>query len=453
MTDSTLGVVVLAAGAGTRMRSRMPKVLHSVAGRSMLGHVLDAAGGLDPARVVVVVGPDMDAVAKAAEPHETVVQQERLGTGHAVQMAQETLGGLAADPAAEILIVYGDTPLVTAETLQGLRDVRAHEGAALAVLGFRAAEPGGYGRLVCDDAGKVSRIVEAKDATPAELAIDLCNAGLLCARADALFRLLARVDNDNAKGEYYLTDVVALAARAGERAVYALAPEAEVQGVNSRLELAQAEAGMQARLRARAMKNGVTMIAPETVMLCHDTDLAPDVIVHPNVVFGPGVRVAEAAEIKSFSHLEGAELAAGAVVGPFARLRPGTVVGPDARVGNFVEMKNATLGVGAKANHLSYLGDTQVGEGANIGAGTITCNYDGFLKSRTEIGAGAFIGSNTALVAPVNVGAGAIVGAGSTITSDVPADALAIARGTQSNRDQAAKRFRSLRQRQKQAKG
>jgi len=453
MTDSTLGVVVLAAGQGTRMRSRLPKVLHPLAGRAMLGHVLDAVATLDPARVVVVVGPGMEEVAEAARPYPTVVQQERLGTAHAVRTAREALGDLVDNPAGEVLVVYGDTPLVTGETLRGLREVRAHAGAALAVLGFRARDPGGYGRLICDDTGQVARIVEARDASAAEQAIDLCNAGLLCARAAVLFRLLARVGNDNAKGEYYLTDVVGLAAAGGEGAVYALASEDEVQGVNSRAELAQAEAGMQQRLRARAMAAGVTLVAPETVTLCHDTRIEPDVVVHPHVVFGPGVTVAEGAEIKSFSHLEGATVGPGAVVGPFARLRPGAVLEADSRVGNFVEVKNASLGRGAKANHLSYLGDAAVGEGANIGAGTITCNYDGFLKSRTEIGAGAFIGSNTALVAPVRVGAGAIVGAGSTITSDVPDDALGLARGTQVNREQAARRFRSLRQRAKQAKG
>jgi len=453
MTDSTLGVVVLAAGQGTRMRSRLPKVLHPLAGRPMLGHVLDAVATLEPARVVVVVGPGMEAVEQVARPHATVVQRERLGTAHAVRTAHEALGDLVDDPAGEMLVVYGDTPLVTGETLHGLREVRARADAALALLGFRAGEPGGYGRLICDDAGQVARIVEARDANSAEQAIDLCNAGLLCARAATLFRLLEQVGNDNAKGEYYLTDVVGLATADGEGAVYALASEVEVQGVNSRAELAQAEAAMQQRLRARAMAAGVTLVAPETVTLCHDTRIEPDVVVHPHVVFGPGVTVAEGAEIKSFSHLEGATVGPGAVVGPFARLRPGAMLEAESRVGNFVEVKNASLGRGAKANHLSYLGDAEVGAGANIGAGTITCNYDGFLKSRTEIGAGAFIGSNTALVAPVRVGTGAIVGAGSTITRDVPDDALGLARGEQVNREQAARRFRALRQRAKQAKG
>jgi bifunctional UDP-N-acetylglucosamine pyrophosphorylase/glucosamine-1-phosphate N-acetyltransferase len=445
-----LGVVVLAAGQGTRMRSSRPKVLHQVAGRSMLRHVLDTVERLQPARCVVVVGPGQDAVAAAAAPHATAEQTERLGTGHAVQAARAALGDLAADPQADVLVTCGDTPLLTAETLSALRRARAEQDAGLAVLGFRAADPGGYGRLVLDDDGLLARIVEAKDATEAERRIDRCNAGVLLARADLLFEWLARVGNDNAKGEYYLTDVVAIARADGVRAAVALADEAEMQGVNSRADLAAAEAAMQARLRARAMAGGATLVAPETVFLSHDTALAADATVEPHVVFGPGVAVGEGAVIKAFSHLEGAQVGAGAQVGPYARLRPGTVLGAGSRIGNFVETKNAELGEGAKANHLSYLGDTVVGAAANIGAGTITCNYDGYLKHRTRIGAGAFIGSNSALVAPVTVGAGAIVGAGTTLTQDVADDALAVARGQQRTVPDGGARFRAARQAEKQ---
>ena len=445
-TAPSLGVVVLAAGRGTRMRARRPKVLHGIAGKAMLRHVLDAVEQLQPARCVVVVGPGQAAVADAAAPHATAEQTERLGTGHAVQAAHAALGDLAADPHAEVLVICGDTPLLTAETLAGLRRARAAQNAELAVLGFRAADPGAYGRLVLDGDGFVQRIVEAKDARAGELAIDRCNAGVLLARADLLFEALARVTNDNAKGEYYLTDVVGILRGDGARIAVELGPEAEMQGVNSRADLAAAEAHMQARLRTRALDHGVSLVAPETVFLSHDTALAPDVTVEPHVVFGPGVSVAEGATIKAFSHLEGAYVGAGAQVGPYARLRPGTVLGEGSRVGNFVETKNAELGAGAKANHLTYLGDTVVGAAANIGAGTITCNYDGVLKHRTEIGAGAFIGSNSALVAPVRIGAGAIVGAGATLTQDVADDALAVARAQQRSVAGGGARFRAARE-------
>jgi bifunctional UDP-N-acetylglucosamine pyrophosphorylase/glucosamine-1-phosphate N-acetyltransferase len=432
------------------MRSRHPKVLHEVAGRPMLGHVLAAAEALEPARAVVVVGPGQDAVAEAARPHPTAVQEERLGTGHAVSCARAALAELAEDAETDILVLCGDTPLLTAGTLARLRDAKAATGAGLAVLGFRAAVPGAYGRLVLDGDGLLDRIVEAKDATAAERGIDRCNAGVLLARADLLFELLGRVSNANAKGEYYLTDVAGLARQAGERCAVALADEAEAQGVNSRAELAAAEAAMQERLRRQAMAAGATLRAPETVFLSYDTELAPDVTVAPHVVFGPGVSVGAGAAIESFSHLAAARVGAGARVGPYARLRPGTVLGDDSRIGNFVETKNAELGRGAKANHLTYLGDVRVGEKANVGAGTITCNYDGYLKHRTEIGAGAFVGSNTALVAPVTLGAGAIVGAGSTVIRDVPADALAVARGQQKTVTGGAARFRESRLRRKE---
>jgi bifunctional UDP-N-acetylglucosamine pyrophosphorylase/glucosamine-1-phosphate N-acetyltransferase len=446
MTASTLAVVVLAAGMGTRMRSRRPKVCHAVAGRPMIRHVLDALEPLGAARTVVVIGPGMAELAEQVAPARPVVQAERLGTGHAVLAAEDALGDLASDPTAEVIVALGDTPLVTAGTFDRLRRRRAEAEADLAVLGFQPDDPGGYGRLICDQSGALQRIVEAKDATAEELAVATCHAGMVCARAPVLFDLLRRVGNDNAKGEYYLTDIVALANAAGLTATHAIAPPAEVQGVNSRVDLAAAEAAMQARLRHAAMTCGATLVAPETVTLCADTVLAPDVEVQPHVVFGPGVTVGEGAAIKAFSHLEGATVGAGAQVGPYARLRPGTELSADARVGNFVETKNASLGRGAKANHLSYLGDAEVAEDANIGAGTITCNYDGYRKARTAIGAGAFIGSNTALVAPVQIGQGAVVGAGSTITRDVPDDAIAIARAEQRNRDDAARRFREMRQ-------
>lgn len=445
MTRPRRAVVVLAAGEGTRMRSARPKVLHPVAGRPMLNHVLDAVGELEPDKVVVVVGPDMHSVAEAAAPHPVVEQAERLGTAHAVEAARPALGDMADDAKAEVLVVYGDTPLVTGDTLERLTRARAESDSGLAILGFRTGEPGRYGRLIQNEDGTVRRIVEARDATPEQLDIGLCNAGTLCARAPLLQQLLSQVGNHNASGEFQLTDVVGLATEAGETTALAEADLETVQGVNSRAELAAAEAAMQRRLRTLAMRGGASLVAPETVFLSHDTELGADVLVEPHVVFGPGVTVDDGATIRAFSHLEGAHVRPDASVGPYARLRPGTDVGEGAAIGNFVETKAATLGEGAKANHLTYLGDAELGAGANVGAGTITCNYDGVAKHRTHIGAGAFIGSNTALVAPVSVGDNAIVGAGSTITLDVEADALSVARGQQHNRAGAASRFRAAR--------
>jgi len=438
-------VVVLAAGEGTRMRSARPKVLHPVAGRPMLNHALDAAGELEPERIVVVVGPDMHSVADAAAPYPVVEQTERLGTAHAVEAARPALGDLGDDPRAEVLVIYGDTPLITADELERLSAARAESEAGLAILGFRSEQPGRYGRLIENADGTVRRIVEARDATAEQLDIGLCNAGTLCARAPLLQQLLSQVGNHNASGEFQLTDVVGMASEAGETTALAEADPETVRGVNSRAELAQAEAAMQRRLRQLAMRGGASLVAPETVFLSHDTELGADVLVEPHVVFGPGVTVDDGATIRAFSHLEGAHVRPDASVGPYARLRPGTDVGEGASVGNFVETKAATLGEGAKANHLSYVGDAELGDGANLGAGTITCNYDGVAKHRTRIGAGAFIGSNTALVAPVSVGDNAIVGAGSTITLDVDADALAVARGKQHNRAGTASRFRAAR--------
>lgn len=443
---SALVVVVLAAGKGTRMRSSLPKVLHPVAGRPMLDHVLEAARALEPSQTVVVVGPEGSQIAEAVRPIPVAVQAEQLGTADAVKAARAV-----AEPAlgegGDVLVLYGDGPLITAKTLQRMRAARAADDAADFVwLGFRPPDPTGYGRMLQDGAGHVTAIVEEKDANQEQRQVGLCWGGLLLGKGRDLFRLLERIDNDNAKREYYLTSLVDLAGEEGLRSAVVECDADEVRGVNSRAELAEAEAILQDRLRRMAMEAGVTLIAPETVFFSWDTELSPDVTVEPNVVFGPGVRVASGARIMAFSHIEGATIEAGARIGPFARLRPGTRIGPEARVGNFVEIKAAALGAGAKANHLSYVGDAEVGAAANIGAGTITCNYDGFAKHRTSIGAGAFIGSNTAIVAPVSIGEGALVGAGSTIVSDVPDQALAVARGEQTVRPGGAERLRAKRQ-------
>ncbi|MBR0653926.1 bifunctional UDP-N-acetylglucosamine diphosphorylase/glucosamine-1-phosphate N-acetyltransferase GlmU [Plastoroseomonas arctica] len=417
--------IILAAGLGTRMVSRQPKALHAIAGRPMLGHLIDACAGLFD-RIIVVVGPGMESLSAIAAPHAVVVQQDRLGTGHAAAQAAPLLEDFSGDAA----VLYADNPLITRATIERL--LAARTDADLALLAMRPADPGRYGRVIADAAGRVQRIVEYADASPAERDEALCNAGVICAAAPDLLRWLGAVRNDNAKGEYYLTDVVGLAVAEGRSAVAVEAPEAELRGINTRAELAEAEAAMQARLRAAAMAAGATLQAPETVFFASDTRLAADVTVGPHVVFGPGVSVGEGSEIRAFSHLEGARIGRDCIIGPYARLRPGTVIEARAHVGNFVELKATTLGEGAKANHLSYLGDASIGAGANIGAGTITCNYDGVAKHRTDIGEGAFIGSNSALVAPVVVGAQALVAAGSTITDDVPANSLAIARSRQS---------------------
>ena len=419
--------IILAAGLGTRMRSSLPKALHSIAGRPMLSHLIAACEAVFD-RVVVVVGPGMEALERAAAPHATAVQAERLGTGHAALQAAPLLEGFGGDAA----VLYADNPLISVATLRRLLARRAE--ADLALLAMRPADPGRYGRVVQEPSGEVLRVVEWADADAAERGIGLCNAGVVCAPAADLLRWLRALRNDNAKGEYYLTDAVALARADGRRVVAEEAPEAELRGINSRAELAEAERTAQAALRAAAMAGGATLVAPDTVFFSWDTRLGQDVTVGPNVVFGPGVVVEDGAEIHPFSHLTHCVVRRGASVGPFARLRPGAEVGPRAHVGNFVEMKASLLGEGAKANHLSYLGDAVVGAGANIGAGTITCNYDGAAKHRTEIGEGAFVGSDTALVAPVRVGARALVAAGSVVTEDVPDDAMALARGRQVNK-------------------
>ena len=440
MTTPT-AVCLLAAGKGTRMRSDLPKVLHKIAGLPMLGHALKSAQGCEPSRAVIVTGHQSDRVADAAKalsPGAVCVKQEpQLGTGHAVLQAKEAL----ADFKGDVFILFADTPLIRSETLVAMAEARS-KGAAVVVLGFEAAIPGGYGRLIEGSDG-LDRIVEAKDATEAELAVTLCNSGVMCVDSKTLFSLLDRVTNHNANGEYYLTDIVGLAREDNLPCAVVRCDEEETLGVNSRVDLAAGEAAFQARARTAAMVEGVTLTDPSSVSFSYDTKLGQDVIVEPNVVFGPGVTVESGATIRAFSHLEGCTVAADAIIGPYARLRPGAEIGMGARIGNFVEVKNATFGAGAKANHLSYVGDASVGEKANIGAGTITCNYDGFLKYKTEIGDEAFIGSNTALVAPVSVGARATVGAGSVIVENVGDDDLAIARGKQATKVGLAARLRT----------
>ena len=430
--------IILAAGLGTRMRSALPKVLHPLAGRPMLRHLLAACEQVFD-RIVVVAGPDMPALERAAAPHPTVVQRERLGTAHAALQAASLLEGYGGD----VAVLYGDNPLIRADTLRRLLAGRA--SAALCLLATRPADPGRYGRVLPHADGGIAGIVEWKDATESERAEPLCNMGVVCAAGPALFGWLRGLRNDNAAGEYYLGDAVAACRAGGQRAIAVEAPEHECRGINNRAELAEAEAQVQRALRDAAMANGATLIRPDSVSLHHDTRIGQDCTIGPDVVFGPGVSIADNVEIRAFSHLEGCTVEAGAVIGPFARLRPGAVVGPGAHVGNFVELKNAVLGAGAKANHLAYLGDATVGAGANIGAGTITSNYDGFHKHRTAIGAGVFVGSNSTLVAPLTLGDGSFVAAGSTVTADVSPDAMAFGRARQETRSGMAARFRDAR--------
>ena len=433
------------------MKSARPKVLHEIGGRAMVGHVLAAASKAGADRFAVVVGPGMDAVAasvRAIVPGAaTPVQTDRLGTAHAVLAAREDL----EKPADDVLVLYGDTPLVTPETLDRVR-ARLAEGADVVVLGFETETPTGYGRLLRDAEGRLVAIREEKDASADERRVTLCNSGIMGFRGAGLVDLLSAIGNDNAKGEFYLTDAVEIATARGLTVVAETGDAEEVLGVNDRAQLAACEAIFQDRARASAMADGVSLVAPETVFFSHDTVLGRDVIVEPNVVFAPGVTVGEGTRIRAFSHLEGATVAAGAEIGPYARLRPGASVATGARVGNFVEIKNATVEEGAKVNHLTYIGDARVGAGANIGAGTITCNYDGFGKFHTDIGANAFIGSNSALVAPVSIGDGAFVGSGSVITDEVPADALAVGRGRQAVKPGWAADFRARRSAEKAAK-
>jgi bifunctional UDP-N-acetylglucosamine pyrophosphorylase / glucosamine-1-phosphate N-acetyltransferase len=433
-----LAAIILAAGQGTRMKSDMHKVLHPIAGKPMLHHLLDTVDGLGVERTVVVVGARREQIeaSVADRPVTVAVQSEQLGTGHAVAQAKEALAGFAGD----VLILYGDVPLVTEATMRAMVErLNAGDDPRAVVLAFRPDDAGAYGRVIADEQGLIQKMVEFKDADEAERAVNLCNSGLMAARASDLFILLDSIGNDNAAGEYYLPDIVMLP---GQRsAVIETQDPAEVAGVNSRGELAGLEAVWQERRRVQAMADGATLIAPETVFFSHDTLVGRDVVIEPHCVFGPGVSIADTAKIYGFSHLEGATVGPKCAVGPYARLRPGAVMEEGAKVGNFVEMKKAVLGTGAKANHLSYIGDAEVGAGANIGAGTITCNYDGFFKYKTVIGEGAFIGSNSSLIAPVTIGAGAIVGAGSAVSKDVGAGDLCLVRAEQQAKTGWAARF------------
>jgi bifunctional UDP-N-acetylglucosamine pyrophosphorylase/glucosamine-1-phosphate N-acetyltransferase len=451
MTARSSLTVVLAAGEGTRMRSAMPKVLHPVAGQSLLAHVLGAAPKGVGAALAVVLGPDHRAVedeTRRMRPDaQTFVQRERLGTAHAVLAARDAI----ARGADDLLVVFGDTPLISAGTFERLR-APLKKGAAITVLGFRAADPTGYGRLLVKG-DQLIAIREHADATPAERKITLCNAGVMALDGRRALEIIEKIGCANSKAEYYLVDAVAIAREQGLEAVVIETSEDEVRGINTKAQLAEAEAVMQARLRKAALEAGVTMIAPETVYLAADTSFGNDVTIEPFVVIGPGVTIADGAVIHSFSHIVQASIGKKASVGPYARLRPGTSLGEGARIGNFVEVKAATLEAGVKVNHLSYIGDAHVGANANIGAGTITCNYDGFGKHKTEIGAGAFVGTNSSLVAPVKIGAGAYIGSGSVITKDVPDDALAVERSQQTIREGGAKRFREIKTRDKKPKG
>jgi len=434
-------VVILAAGQGTRMRSDTHKVLHPIASRPLLLHLLDRVDGLGASKRVVVVGKGRDQVEQALEGRDVAVvhQAEQKGTGHAVLQATQALDGYDG----AVLVLYGDTPFVEAETLKRMLDrLDGGDGPGVVVLGSCPDDPAAYGRIILGDGDSIAKMVEYRDATEEERAVRLCNSGMMAVRAPDLFRWLGKVGNENAAGEYYLPDIVNIAAGEGREAVVIEGDPYETAGVNSRAELAHLELEWQRRRREQVLHEGATLIDPESVWFAYDTKLGRDVTVEPHVVFGPGVQVADGATIKAFSHIEGAIIGARAAIGPFARIRPGTRLADGSKVGNFVELKKANVGAGAKVNHLSYVGDSEVGADANIGAGTITCNYDGFGKYQTVIGEGAFIGSNTALVAPVTIGAGAIVGAGSVITTDVEADSLAVERSEQKGISGWARRFR-----------
>lgn len=442
--------VILAAGKGTRMKSDLHKVLHPIAGRPMIDHLMASAAELGPAKTVVVVGSGREQLEAAmAGRAETSLQEPQLGTGHAVQQAQAGLAGFDGD----VLILYGDVPFVRAKTMQAMLDrLHADDAPAVVVLGFEPEDALQYGRVLAHEDGRIAKMVEHKDATEEERACRLCNSGLMAARASDMFDLLTRVGNDNSQGEYYLVDVVNVANADGRHSAVVVTDDPdEVRGINSRAELAAAEAQWQAFRREEAMAEGVTLKAPETVFFSFDTRLGRDVVIEPNVVFGPGVSVADRAHIKAFSHIEGATIGEGAQAGPFARLRPGTVMGRNSFVGNFVEMKAAVLGEGAKASHLTYLGDAEVGAGANIGAGTITCNYDGYFKHRTVVGENAFIGSNSALIAPVTIGRDAIVAAGSAVSGDVADGDLRMVRGEQIVKPGWADRFHDAMKKKKAA--
>lgn len=440
--------IILAAGKGTRMKSALPKPLHRVGGHAMLAWSMDAARAAGAEQIVTVLAPGSEDILTWLDGAPHAIQQEQLGTGNAVAAARDATG----EDTGVAVIMFADTPLVSAASLKSLA-AGVEAGAGIVVAGFAPEDPTGYGRLVEDGEGNIGRIVEHKDASPAERDIGLCNGGIMAVQRSALFRWLDQVTNDNAKGEYYLTDIVAMARQEGQPVRHILVDESDVMGVNDRKDLARAEAMLQDRLRQAAMEAGVTLIAPETVFLSADAVIERDVIVEPHVVIGPGCHLGEGSIIHSFSHLEGAHLGACCIIGPYARLRPGTDAGEGVKIGNFVEVKKARLADGAKANHLTYLGDAEIGARANIGAGTITCNYDGFGKYRTLIGEDAFVGSNSSLVAPVSIGAGAIIGAGSTITEDVDADSIAVSRADRRELKGAASKFRDKRRAGKEGKG
>ena len=435
--------VVLAAGKGTRMKSAIPKALHQIAGLSMLGHVMRGASHGLNAKMAVVVGPDMEAVGQEAvaqcDACDVFIQTDRLGTANAALVAREAIVGAKGD----VFVLFCDTPLLEPQTLQRMQQA-LDGGAQVVVLGFETDDPTGYGRLIMGDDGSLEAIREHNDASDGERQIHLCNSGVMAFRCPELVPLLEQIDNNNAKGEYYLTDVVALARRASLRTAVVTCDETQLLGINDRRQLATAERAYQDRRRVNAMLGGATLIAPETVWFSYDTVIGQDVVIEPNVFFGPGVQVGDGAFVRANCHIEGAQIGAGGRIGPYARLRPGAQLEANVHIGNFVEVKNVAVGAGAKANHLAYLGDGDVGEGANIGAGTIFCNYDGFRKHRTVVGNGAFVGSNSALVAPVTIGNGAFVGSGSVISSDVPDNALALERTKQETRENWAAKFRAL---------
>jgi bifunctional UDP-N-acetylglucosamine pyrophosphorylase/glucosamine-1-phosphate N-acetyltransferase len=447
MTD--IACIVLAAGMGTRMRSKLPKVLHKAAGRSLVGHVVCAANDLGASRIVAIVSDGAEPIAQEVTSHckhaDIAIQSPARGTGDAVSRAMPALEGFSGT----VLVLFGADPLMTQATLQQMT-AAIDAGSRLAVLGFNAADPTGYGRLVTSDASHVIAIREHADASEAERQITLCNSGVMAFDVALLRELLPQIGNNNAKGEFYLTDIVGLANEAGEKVALVTCPEHEIQGVNNRTELAAVEAEFQRRYRQKAMEEGATLIAPDTVFLSADTIIGTDVIIEPHVVIGGGVSVGEGSVLHSFSHIENAQIGAGVELGPYARIRPGTRLADKVKIGNFVEVKNASIHTGAKVNHLSYVGDASVGENANVGAGTITCNYDGFFKHQTVIGAGAFIGSNSALVAPVKIGDGAYVGSGSVVTRNVEPGALAVARGHQENREGWATRYNEVQGARKQ---
>ena len=449
MTD--IALIVLAAGKGTRMKSALPKVMHRVAGRSLLGHVLSSASGLLPKQVVVVAGPDMENVGAEARRYfpdcVVAIQQERKGTAHAVSTAKDSLAGFSGT----ILVLYADVPLIQAASIKALA-AKVDTETVAAVLGFEAADPHGYGRLFRAKNGGIFAIREELDTSAQEKKISLCNSGIFAVNSEVLWKLLPQIKNENAKQEYYFTDMVELVAKTGLRVGLVTCPEAEVVGVNDRIQLSAIEATLQGQYRRNAMLGGATLMAPDTVYFSADTKIGTDVVIEPNVFFGPGVTVGDNVHILANSHLEGASIGSGARIGPFARLRPGAEIGEEAHIGNFVEVKKAVIGKGAKANHLTYIGDARVGAGSNIGAGAITCNYDGFEKHLTDIGVNVFVGSNAALVAPVKIGDGANIAAGSVVTEDVPADSLAITRAELRVKEGWASRYRKMKEARKAAK-